>query len=116
MAVLARVRDFLPMMANSNTELLKKMEENPEDVDIENTDGDEQVIAMVRGCVPISHLNSHLSNYVVFGGVQRCSLICAIRPHLVLCPRYLALRLQNGKALNNDAITGVVVVVSPAVN
>lgn len=48
MTVLARVRDFLPMMANSNTELLKKMEENPEDVDIENTDGDEQVIAMVR--------------------------------------------------------------------
>ena len=36
------------MMADSNQQLLKKMEENPDAVDIENTDGDERVIAMVR--------------------------------------------------------------------
>lgn len=43
--VLARVRDFLPMMASSNEALAAK---KPEEVNMEDTEGDEQVIAMVR--------------------------------------------------------------------
>ena len=79
MAVLARVRDFLPMMADSNTELLKKMEENPEDVDIENTDGDQQVIAMVRCRLPYDVLNTPAypttSSLAVFSVVLRSALL-----------------------------------------
>ncbi|KAK1925269.1 hypothetical protein DB88DRAFT_483370 [Papiliotrema laurentii] len=42
-SVLARARAFLPMMATSNEELLKQ---DPGAVNIENTEGDERVIAM----------------------------------------------------------------------
>lgn len=45
--VLARARQFLPLLASSNQDLLSRAAANPDAVNIENTDGQDQVIAMV---------------------------------------------------------------------
>lgn len=48
--VLARARQFLPLLASSNQDLLSRAATNPDAVNIENTDGQDQVIAMVGRC------------------------------------------------------------------
>lgn len=68
MLVLARVKAFLPIMATSTQELLKKKEENPDDVDIENTEGDERVIAMVCSREPCRRLHIAPLTFHAFGG------------------------------------------------
>lgn len=50
--VLARVRDFLPLFASSNENLLARAKANPSEVDIENTQGDDRVIEMVSPLTP----------------------------------------------------------------
>ena len=44
---LARAKAFLPLLQSSNAELLAKAKADPNGVNIEHTDGQNQVIAMV---------------------------------------------------------------------
>ena len=48
---LARAKAFLPLLQSSNADLLEKAKADPNGVNIEHTDGQDQVIAMVSNGV-----------------------------------------------------------------